>query len=135
MKAEWLNRSLMVGPYFTLCTAEEMLRRTLEDDLKFTGVVAFLSTRHANATTHFLDNQDGEHVAIVCLGSTVGRSPIEVAGLLVHEAVHIWQQHCSRIGEDAPGSETEAYAIQWISQQLFGEYVRQTSVKSEPVTQ
>jgi hypothetical protein len=50
-----------------------------------------------------------------------------VAGLLVHEAVHIWQEHCERIGEDSPGRETEAYSIQWISQQLFWEYVRQVS--------
>lgn len=133
MKAKWLNRSLLVGPYLTLCTTEEMFRCVLVKDLEFKGHVDFLGSTHADATTHFLNNQSGEHVAVVCLSSTDGREPIEVAGLLVHEAVHIWREHCKWIGERNPGDETEAYAIQWISQQLFWEFVRQTSVQGEPV--
>lgn len=135
VRAEWLNRSLLVGPYLTLCTTEEMFRRALVKDLGFTKHVDFLSTPQSHATTHFLNDRSGKFAAVVCLGSTEGRKPIEVAGLLVHEAVHVWQEHCKHIGEQNPGDETEAYAIQWISQQLFWEFVRQTSVQGEPVAQ
>lgn len=135
MKAQWLNRSLLVGPYLTLCTTEEMFRRVLTEDLEFTEPLPFHGSQYANATTHHLENKDGEAVAIVCISGYRGRDPIAVAGLLVHEAVHVWQEHCKRIGESAPGREAEAYAIQWISQELLWEFVRQTSVQGEPITQ
>jgi hypothetical protein len=61
---------------------------------------------------------------IVGLGSVEGRSPIEIAGLLVHEAVHVWQVYADRIGEKNPGIEQEAYAIQCIAQELMAEYAR-----------
>lgn len=40
-------------------------------------------------------------------------------GLIVHEAVHVWQQALEAIGEDKPSSEFEAYAIQGITQDLL----------------
>jgi hypothetical protein len=46
----------------------------------------------------------------------------QVYALLVHEAVHIWQDVKHRIGEDNPSSEFEAYAIQNISQELMLAY-------------
>jgi len=58
-----------------------------------------------------------------------GRNPIEVAGLLVHEAVHVWQEYCHGIGEDTPGSEQEAYGVQAISQELMAEFDRQIKAK------
>jgi hypothetical protein len=59
-----------------------------------------------------------------------GRNPIEVAGLLVHEAVHVWQEYCHGIGEATPASEQEAYGIQAISQELMAEFDRQ--MKEQP---
>lgn len=47
------------------------------------------------------------------------RNPIEVIGLLMHEAVHVWQRVCDEIGEEDPGWEMEAYAIQSITQDLI----------------
>ena len=64
----------------------------------------------------------------MCLEDWRGRHPVEVAGLLVHEAVHIWQQYADRIGEDEPGREQEAYAIQAISHELMAEFARRMAV-------
>lgn len=66
-----------------------------------------------------------ELAAIVCFPPGPDRDSIEVAGLLVHEAVHIWQEYLIHIGEKYPGVETEAYAIQRISMGLMSEYSRQ----------
>lgn len=59
-------------------------------------------------------------IAIVCLKEEA--SPEESISLLIHEAVHLWQAHCRWIGEDKPGDETEAYAIQKIASELIREY-------------
>jgi len=64
---------------------------------------------------------------IVCLDDWQGRNPIEVAGLLVHEAVHIWQSYCDDIGETDPGREQEAYGVQAIAQELMAEFARRVA--------
>lgn len=124
MKATWLDRRIAApGPYLTLCMNPEEFRAALSH-LK-TPVLPEWMGRGANATTHFFDNPEGKTVALVCLGpGHETRKPIEVAGLLVHEAVHVWQQHCEDIGERSPGLEQEAYAIQSIAQELMAEYAR-----------
>jgi hypothetical protein len=47
---------------------------------------------------------------------------VDVATLLVHEAVHVVQEYFRYIGEDNPGSEIEAYAIQNVSASLMNAY-------------
>lgn len=61
-------------------------------------------------------------LAIVCLKEDIACSLEEIYGLLVHEAVHLWQAHCRWLGEEKPGDETEAYAIQKIAGELIKEY-------------
>lgn len=50
-----------------------------------------------------------------------------MAGMLIHEAVHVWQAYSANMGETNPGDEQEAYAIQSISQELLAEYARRIS--------
>jgi hypothetical protein len=83
-----------------------------------------------NATVHHASNPKGETVCIVCIDQSLDRNAIEVAGLLIHEAVHIWQQHCDDIGESDPGREQEAYAIQAISQELLAEFARRMGART-----
>lgn len=46
----------------------------------------------------------------------------QIHGLLLHEAVHIWQELKLKMGEEKPSVEFEAYSIQTIAQDLFAMY-------------
>lgn len=48
-----------------------------------------------------------------------GASRIQVAGLLAHEAVHVWQFIKQNTGVEKPDWETEAYSVQAIFQNLY----------------
>lgn len=125
---KWLDRRVAAaGPYLTLCLTEPQFRKALKHCGLPANASDFMKTSHADATCHYLNNQRGDLVCIVCLGDFTGRSGIEIAGLLVHEAVHIWQRYVERIGEDRPGDEQEAYAVQCIAQELMADFARQTS--------
>ena len=117
----------MVGPYLCLCTNEKAFRRALKA-LDVKEQVSFLGASHADATAHTFNHPSGELACIVCIGDVSGRTGIQIASLLVHEAVHVWQQHASHIGEGSPGLESEAYAIQSIAQRLMESYVAQAIV-------
>jgi hypothetical protein len=122
-KPAWLDRRIArPGPFLSLCLSESDFRATIAP-LKPPQIPQWMN-HGAHATTHFLTNEDGNTCAVVCMGSTEGRSPIEIAGLLVHEAVHVWQAYCDDIGERNPGAEQEAYGVQSIAQELLAEYAR-----------
>jgi hypothetical protein len=77
----------------------------------------------ALACVHFVWDDRGELVALVCIGKV--RDRIDVSAALTHEAVHIWQrakQQLGATGEGEPGLEFEAYAIQNISRNLIAAY-------------
>lgn len=71
---------------------------------------------------------DGAY-AIVQIGDTSDKDQIQVYGLLLHEAVHVWQKMKKLMGEREPSSEFEAYSIQAIAQDLFKMY-EESEVKS-----
>ena len=124
MKPTWLDRRVAApGPYLTLVMSQDEFDAALRH-FKMPLGTPYLSSARADATVHFFDNRSGDSVAVVALGDTTGRSGVEVAGLLVHEAVHIWQTHRENIGETHPGREQEAYAVQGIAQELMAEYAR-----------
>ena len=124
MKLTWLDRRVAApGPYLTLVTSQDEFDAALRH-FKMPLGTPYLSSARADATVHLFDNRRGESVAVVALGDTTGRSSVEIAGLLVHEAVHIWQAHRENIGETHPGREQEAYAVQGIAQELMAEYAR-----------
>lgn len=79
----------------------------------------FLSIEGAAAQVDFYS--EGAY-AVVQLGDTSERNQIEVYGLLLHEAVHVWQKVRKLMGEKEPSSEFEAYSIQAIAQDLFKMY-------------
>jgi hypothetical protein len=112
-KYKWLDRRIAKpGPYLTLClTAEE-----LKDAAK--GLTEWpLEFPMWGARAHMFQKVNGDrNVAIIALAkdSQENHNSVEIAGMLVHEAVHVWQ----------PGDEQEAYAVQAIAQELMSEYAR-----------
>ncbi|MDC4679865.1 hypothetical protein NQ804_07100 [Acinetobacter baumannii] len=96
-----------------------LARNQLHMDLLFedmSKVDPFLSVEGAAAQVDFYSN--GAY-AVVQLGDTSERKLIEIYGLLLHEAVHVWQKVKKLMGEKEPSSEFEAYSIQAIAQDLF----------------
>lgn len=123
----YVNRTLMTSPMnIALCLSEESFRKEMRR-LKVERALwpEFLITG-ANATAHFFLQDDAQEIVIVCLKPETDRPFIEIAGILVHEAVHIWQSIRQSIGESEPSKEFEAYAIQNISQSLMNTYQRLT---------
>jgi len=126
-KPRWLERRVALpGPYLTLCLSEDEYLAAMKH-CKIKHPPAWVKTERAQATAHFLQHDNNELVCVVCLRAWENRDPIEVAGLLVHESVHIWQEYAAGMGETTPGSEQEAYAIQSISQQLMAEFSRRVT--------
>jgi len=119
-KLTWCARDTFILPMsYTACFSETAFRRELRRlRLPAHAQPAFLNPS-SNATTHFFERGDGSAAAIVCMPPDVEADPIQVACLLVHEAVHIWQESMRLIGEEKPSAEFEAYGIQTISQELM----------------
>lgn len=123
MTVKWLDRRISApGPYLCLCLSEAEYKKAL-NDLDAEPSSSWIKTPHADATTHHVWSNKGLAV-VVCLNNYIGRNPIEVAGLLIHESVHAWQEWCDYYGETNPGREQEAYAIQSLSQELMAEFAR-----------
>lgn len=124
MKTKWLDRRIAApGPYLALCLSEVEYLAAMRH-CRIMNPPDWMVNDHTQARAHFLSTPKNEQAAIVCMRHWQGRDPIEVAGLLVHEAVHIWQEYAGWIGERFPGAEQEAYAIQAISQELMAEFAR-----------
>jgi hypothetical protein len=124
----WLSRHISApGPFLCLCLSEQEYLAALQHlDKKPTA--DWVSTPQADATAHTI--MDGDTFAvIVCLRGYKTRPAIEIAGVLVHEAVHAWQKWCAYYGEESPADEQEAYAIQSIAQELMGEFARRLQGK------
>lgn len=126
-KIDWCSRSLMVGPYLCLVLSEEAFHRAFDDlGQEKEGRPSWVLNSQSNATCHTLGNQKDELCAVVAIRGVEGRTGIEVAGLLLHEAVHVWQRYRAHIGETDPSLEFEAYSIQHIAQQLMQSFADQT---------
>ncbi len=78
-------------------------------------------TRGCTGTTHFWDGDDGTTVAIVCIDLDKERNINELKALIVHEAVHVFQEMMLQQREENPGKEIQAFHIQRISLDLMTE--------------
>lgn len=124
---KWLSRQMLQCPCIALTKNQAEYERELRR-LKIPKPWPTIVTPvGAHATTHLLDAPNGARVCIV--GYTDNPNRIEMYGLLVHEAVHIFRDAMRVFRETEPGEEIEAYGIQHIAQQLMAEYDRQRKLK------
>jgi hypothetical protein len=116
----WMDRSLVISPvFYGLCKDKKAFKKALKHlGIKKKDRPDYLLTTHADATVHYF-KQDNKITAVICMGDCTERSTSEIAGLLIHEAVHVWQEIKRNIGEYDPSSEFEAYSIQTIAQRLI----------------
>lgn len=129
MKPKWLSRRIAKpGPYLMLCISEAEYQAALKH-LRVATDHQWMNSG-ADATCHHFTTGIGG-ASVVCLKAEADRDPIEVCGLLVHEAVHVWQEYASLMGEQHPGDEQEAYAVQSIAQDLMAEYARRVNGATE----
>lgn len=124
---KWIERSLIVGPYVTLVLSEQQFHKAMRHcQIRKEDRGDWVSS-DANATVHFPGNPAKEQCCIVAVRVEKKTDPNSVVGILVHEAVHIWQSFKRYIGEKEPSDEFEAYSIQSISQRLIAAYSEQTA--------
>lgn len=115
----WCQRDGFQLPLcFTACFSEAAFRREMRRLKIRDGDQPPFVKGGSNATTHFIERA-GNLAAIVCMAPDDEIDGIQIAALLVHEAVHIWQECMRAIGEEKASPEFEAYGIQGISQQLM----------------
>ena len=118
----WLNRTLLSSDHLGICFTKEEYHKILKR-LKIPAVDKDdWLMQDALATTHYIKTPKGNRVCLVCIPIASNLDGVEVAALLVHEAVHVVQEYFSYINEDSPGIEIEAYAIQSVSASLMAAY-------------
>ena len=128
MTFRWLGRSTVYAPHLTLCLTEKDYIKAckyLKDDYPRPWV-----SKDARATTHVY-LKEGRVTCIVTLDESKCEEQIDIICVLVHEAVHVWQELCESIGEDKPSAEFEAYSIQQISYRLINDYRRQRDARNK----
>jgi hypothetical protein len=121
----WLDRTLFMGGYLAFVTSQAEFVEALQD-IECADYTDLFVPNGWPACTHSFDNVKGSVACIVGLDleRCAEEEPIDVAALLVHEAVHVWQQAEKKAGKlGCFGDEGEAYAIQNISTRLMTAYV------------
>ena len=119
---KWLNRSLVDAPYsFGLCQSEKSFRREMKRLRvpRKSWPSPWIPDGKDGTVHYFRQPQEKRLCCVVCIGSTKGRKRSEVEGLLIHEAVHVWQVCQKALNERKPSAEFEAYSIQNIAQRLI----------------
>lgn len=116
-RVNWLNRDLIKGPY--LC----LVKTKTEWDAAFKQLKVapeHFPESHGRCVT--FAGPTGELCAVVLIQCGDTRTSIEIAGLIVHEAVHVVQAYFRHIGEMAPGEEIQAYSTQIVAQRLMAQW-------------
>jgi hypothetical protein len=122
--ANWIDRTLIESPYsIGLCQTEAQYRHELKR-LKVPNhkESEWIASDKDGCVTEVIKSDGHGHCYIVSIRATKTTQPIEVIGLIIHEAVHVWQFIREGIGEDEPSHEFEAYSIQRIAQNLIDAY-------------
>ncbi|MBC7602789.1 MAG: hypothetical protein H7255_09040 [Ramlibacter sp.] len=130
MKVRWLDRDTVLAPHMTLCLNEQQFLAAAKH-CKLKRPDQWLDVAKQKACVHTWEAND-KLTCVVCLHpDSIKSDPIDVACMLVHEAVHVFQRLCDSIGEHTPGREFEAYSVERIAEQLMRDFVKQTVPKRD----
>lgn len=121
---------LLSGPFIAMANSEEEFRKQMKSLTKKDFGIPWLRD-NAYATVNVFTSDDGDLAIIVSIPLKPKDEDFVVVSTLTHEAVHVFQAWCEHIGEDNPGKEVEAYAVQNIFAHLMGEYSRRRINKEE----
>lgn len=104
------------APLMGLCVSEDAYIREMRR-LKVDNYPAWVIG--GDATTHIFDTEGGRVTTIICIRLREGVDYVQVAALIAHEVVHIWQEIRENINEKQPSPEFEAYTVQYILQKML----------------
>lgn len=129
----FLDRTIHVlGCTWSLITTEEALEREMDRMGIKSRNRAEWPTKITRASTFCYESESGHQHAIVIKPANDGSDAFSDIGDLVHEAVHIWQNHLEIVGDERNHSkEFEAYAIQMISETLITAWSDLNGVKPD----
>jgi hypothetical protein len=119
---KWLDRGLVEGPYLALVTTEEDFHKAMRHLKVPRKEWSTWLEEDSQGCVHTLKNPSGGLACVVCIRPKAEADPIEMAGVLIHESVHVWQMWCKYKEEREPSIEFEAYAIESISKRLLKAY-------------
>lgn len=121
MDLKWLDRHTVFAPRSVLCLSRaDYLKAVAHCNVQ--NPEPWLIPDQA-ACVHVWEC-DGSLVCVVCMDPPEDFDGIDIAALLTHEAVHVFQRLCDFIGETHPSREFEAYSIEHIAERLMREYAR-----------
>ncbi len=123
-KIIWINRSMVTSPYHIgLCRSEKSFKKELCRLKVPKHQRPEWLTSGKDGKCHFFDKiKDHSLCCIVCISDKCKPSKSQVVGLLVHEAMHIWDDIVDELNEKYPSSEFKAYSVQNITQRLLEAY-------------
>ena len=104
--------------YYGFCPSESAWKR----EMHRLGVDEPYPTTAGRCTLFENSKSANECVLVTIAAASTKRKKIEIVGLIVHEAMHVWRFIRERIGEREPSLEFEAYAMQAIAQNLIVAY-------------
>ena len=126
-KCRWINRDLIQSPFYLgLCITEDQFKRELKRIKVPANETPLWVVDGKDGAIHLFTDKQGRGIAIVCIKPSPHVDEIQVIGLLIHEAVHVWQDIKKDMGEYDPSPEFEAYSIQNISVRLIDAYAQLT---------
>ncbi len=126
MAVKWIDRAIIDSTYcIGLCQSEGDFRREMRRLKLPVQDWPVWVTDGKDGTVHYYNAKPGHApCCIVCIRARKKDNPIEVIGLIIHEAVHVWQAVAEEMHEDKPSCEFEAYSIQNIAIRLISAYQR-----------
>lgn len=108
-----VNRTPFEHVTYVLVTSQELLNHVMKrDDLVFVGV-------NGQAQTTIFNLEGGGKYAVVQYQPNSNHTIAEKHAVLVHEAVHVWQEVKMAMDEEEASREFEAFSVQRISLDLF----------------